>query len=124
MILFEQDPSYRQLKQEYAELFTVCAIDEGTKGDDLFLIVRALEIEKDKRGLPVIISNDKFRREKSDDTLIGDKNRRSWFGRWLDKHTFTYNWNRGKLTLNSRTPPPIKFRTHKVLSYVTGKFFL
>ena len=118
MILFEQDPSYRQLAQEYAELFTVCAIDEGTKGDDLFLIVRALEIEKDKRGLPVIISNDKFRREKSDDTLIGDKNRRSWFGRWLDKHTFTYNWNRGKLTLNSRTPPPIKFRTHKVLSYV------
>ena len=80
--------------------------------------IKPLEIEKDKRGLPVIISNDKFRREKSDDTLIGDKNRRSWFGRWLDKHTFTYNWNRGKLTLNSRTPPPIKFRTHKVLSYV------
>ena len=109
---------YDEIKRNHNDMISILSTSEGTTGDDLCVIRKALEIAKEGKGRPVILSCDSFEKEKEDRKLIGEKRRRHWFRQWLDKHRYSFYWHREKMSFSKDPPPPENRIYHKKLSYV------
>ena len=109
---------YDEIMRNYKEMISILSPSEGTVGDDLCVIRKALEIAKEGKGRPVILSCDSFEKEKEDRKLVGEKKRRYWFRQWLDKHRYSFYWHREKLSFSKDPPPPENLMYHKEISYV------